>query len=290
MANLPNEDREKRVIATGPNQGFTVRGLTGFYTDADKLDYGVNVQGHECGVYGESVDTPTPTNRKTIEDGTGVCGVGDNYGVFGKGITTAGVHGENEASGTGVFGVALDVGAIGVAGISQVKKRRSKKKAQGIGIVGATESGQGYGVVGLSVDSLTLTGPTSVPRPRLNDRTGMPEIGGVGSGIGVFGGSGTGTGVYGQSSTGRGGTFEATQLAAQVRLVPAEQETLTPQLPKNGKVGDMLMIRNTAKNVDGKTEDKCSLWLCIPEPGQPDRDDSNLWREVLLGQFVTGFY
>ena len=119
--------------------------------------------------------------------------------------------------------------------------------------------------------------------PRPEDTAGID-----GSGIGVFGGSGTGTGVYGQSSTGRGGTFESTQLAAQVRLVPAKQETLAPQLPKFGKVGDMLMIRNTAKNVDGKIEDKCSLWLCIPQPGNPDGDDSNLWQQVLLGQLATG--
>ena len=64
MPNLPNETVKKRVVATGPNEGFTVRGETGFYTESDKLDYGVNVQGKKCGVYGECVHTTPPTDRQ----------------------------------------------------------------------------------------------------------------------------------------------------------------------------------------------------------------------------------
>ena len=54
MSDLPNEDREKRHVATGPNVGLSIRGLTGFFTNAASLDFGVNVQGIHCGVYEES--------------------------------------------------------------------------------------------------------------------------------------------------------------------------------------------------------------------------------------------
>jgi hypothetical protein len=199
---------DDQFTATGP--AFTGAGFerAAFSTGRVGTDstYGVNVQGSICGVYGESVNTFPPTNRTTREDRTGVCGVGDNYGVFGKGRTTAGVHGENDASGSGVFGLAQDVGAIGVAGISQVKNPNPevKKTAEGVGIVGATESGKGFGVVGLSVDSLTLTEPTTVPRPAqdINGQVVLPNN--LGSGIGVLGASAAGTAVFAVSGTGNG--------------------------------------------------------------------------------------
>ena len=212
MPNLPNELREKRVVATGPNQGFTVRGVTGFYTEAATLDYGVNVQGNKCGVYGECVHT-TPTDRKSetlppdpTDNGIGVCGVGDDYGVFGKGFLYAGVHGENGSNGTGVFGLGLNDTAIGVAGISKVKKQGSKSTGGGIGIVGATESGQGFGVVGLGMESLDDT-PRSVPMPIIDIKGNLLFGDKLGSGIGVVGASRYGTGVHGASQKARGGVI-----------------------------------------------------------------------------------
>ena len=69
------------------------------------------VQGSKCGVYGESVSLPTNRETPEFRAMTGVCGIGNDYGVFGKGFTTAGVYGENEASGAGVTGEALGGGA-----------------------------------------------------------------------------------------------------------------------------------------------------------------------------------
>jgi hypothetical protein len=145
-----------------------------------------------------------------------VCGVGDNYGVFGKGFTQAGVYGENEANGTGVFGIALNDSAIGVAGMSRVKHQQSKSDAQGIGIVGATESGKGFGVVGLSVNSLdqeepdiVLLSPSTVPKVGRNKDGSLLFPDNLGKGTGVLGGSGTEAGVRGFSRTGEGGQFES---------------------------------------------------------------------------------
>jgi hypothetical protein len=65
-----------QFTATGP--AFTGAGFprAAFSTGADSTDstYGGNVQASECGVYGESVNTPPPTDRKTLEQRTGVWG------------------------------------------------------------------------------------------------------------------------------------------------------------------------------------------------------------------------
>jgi hypothetical protein len=108
--------------------------------------------------------------------------------------------GENEGNGTGVVGFARDVGATGVVGISKVRDPDVKKKASSIGIVGATEAGRGFGVVGLSVGELA-------PPEQASDipRVGRDEEGRVvvqspahfSGGIGVLGASGSETGVLG---------------------------------------------------------------------------------------------
>jgi hypothetical protein len=274
---MADDLEEHRFVATGPNDGFTVRGLTGFYTEAELLDYGANVQGKLCGVYGESVNTPPPTNRTTLEQRTGVCGVGDNYGVVGKGFTTVSVYGENEASGTGVFGVALNAGAIDVAGISHVKAKQPMPDpdAAGIGIVGATESGKGFGVIGLSVDSLEPDpgsvpfGPTRVPKVGHDKDGNLVFPNNLGKGTGVLGASGTGEGGHFESEEGRGAVFSSGPRIAQIRLVPLQQNTPAPRLPARGKVGDLIVIRNTATivNEGGNTRniDMATLWLCIPK-------------------------
>ena len=205
MPNLPNEDVEKRVVATGPNQGSSVRGVTGFFTAADKLDYGVNVQGNRCGVYGES-GNPIHSRTAPIDsrEQVGVCGIGLSYGVFGRGFLRAGVYGEIENRGAGVAGQAVGGNAIGVAGIRVATSINSKPTDRGSGIIGVTEGGDGFGVVGLSVDTLIdelqQLGPKVVPQP-VRDIDGR-FVNTDGSGIGVFGGSGAGVGVQGVSGSG----------------------------------------------------------------------------------------
>jgi hypothetical protein len=82
---------EDQFTATGPafeGAGFA---RTAFSTGREGTDstYGVNVQGSVCGVYGEIGGSST--NREA-EIRAGVCGVGHDYGVFGKGLTEAGVR------------------------------------------------------------------------------------------------------------------------------------------------------------------------------------------------------
>jgi hypothetical protein len=304
---MPHEDQ---FTATGPafsGSAFPFAGFSNASTDSLETThtYGVNVIGTECGVYGESVNTPPPTDREKPSGARiGVCGVGDTHGVFGMGFEKAGVQGENAnaTNGVGVFGLARDQNTNGVVGISKVAKPVEFPDARGAGVVGATECGGGFGVIGLScfVNSLSDEA-TQIARPSIDDQGKVVDTGSLGGGIGVFGASGNGTGVYGYgkdfgtgvyglSSNGRGGEFESMTLMAQVRLVPFKKKALFAQLPlpKNGKVGDMLMIRNTAENQDGQTEDRCSLWLCVPTLGQPGFEDSSQWQEVVLGNSVTG--
>jgi hypothetical protein len=57
-------------------------------------------------------------------------------------------------------------------------------------------------------------------------------------------------------------------------------------LPKAGRVGDLLLIRNTVVVEGHLMSDQCSLWLCVPTPGIPI--GGARWQEVVLGQRVTG--
>jgi hypothetical protein len=80
---------DDQFTATGP--AFTGAGFprAAFSTNRVGTDstYGLNVQGSECGVYGESGlknssrDSPTSSTENV-----GVCGVGLTYGVFGRGF------------------------------------------------------------------------------------------------------------------------------------------------------------------------------------------------------------
>ena len=197
---------DDQFTATGP--AFTGAGFprAAFSTGREGTDstYGVNVQGSECGVYGESVNTAPRTNRETPKAKTGVTGVGDGSGVFGRGRAVAGVHGETQ-----------NFDAIGVVGVSKDKRKPPDFNASGVGVLGATESFRGFGVVGLSIDSLGLTDSTQLPRPGRDPETGTPALpnefrGKLGGGTGVYGETGifpkgalgTSTGVFGVGGTG----------------------------------------------------------------------------------------
>jgi len=197
---------EDQFTATGP--AFTGAGFprAAFSTGRLGTDstYGVNVQGSECGVYGECVNTAPRTDRKTPKTKIGVTGVGDGSGVFGRGRAVAGVHGETQ-----------NFDAIGVVGVSKDKRRPPDSNASGVGVLGATESFRGFGVVGLSIDSLVLTDSTQLPRPGRDPETGTPALpnefrGKLGGGTGVYGETGifpkgalgTSTGVFGVGGTG----------------------------------------------------------------------------------------
>lgn len=154
---------DDQFTATGP--AFTGAGFAraAFSTGRAGTDstYGVNVQGSFCGVYGESTSAP---DRNADVEGVGVFGVGQNFGLFGKGSPNGGI--------AGVFG---------------------QHNRGGVAIFGAAMRG-GTGVVGASVGALGNP---------LNTLAGMGDPA-DGSGTGVFGTSGDGAGVRGSSKGGNG--------------------------------------------------------------------------------------
>jgi hypothetical protein len=112
------------------------------------------------------------------------------------------------------------------------------------------------------------------------------------TGIGVFGienkigvsGVGDEIGVTGFSKDGRGGIFQTGERSAQIRLVPIQQDTSQPKLPKDGNVGDLILIRNTAR-IEERLVDVCSLWLCIPEDFNSQQ--SKQWQKIHLDPTVV---
>jgi hypothetical protein len=101
-------------------------------------------------------------------------------------------------------------------------------------------------------------------------------------------------GVKGIGAEGRGGVFQS-EHSAQMQLVPARRppqgkeqasfiptviadpSRLGPELPREGRGGDLMSI------VDG--EGQCSLWFCVREgtSNGPAR-----WAQVLLGPSFDG--
>jgi hypothetical protein len=164
---------EDQFTATGPS--FTEAGFerAAFSTGREGTDstYGVNVQGSFCGVYGESA----PDSDRTADvPGVGVFGVGQNFGVFGKGTPGGGI--------AGVFG---------------------QHNRGGVGIIGAAMRG-GTGIVGASVGSLGNPLATFAPVKDPADGSGTGVFGTSGEGAGVRGSSREGNGVIGTSMAGDG--------------------------------------------------------------------------------------
>ena len=196
---MPHDDQ---FTATGP--AFTGAGFprAAFSTGRLGTDstYGVNVQGSECGVYGESrpglPQGELGTTRTTVK-GTGVCGIGANVGVSGEG-TLAGVRGvvKGGSDKSGVVGSNFNDGP-GVAGFSH-SSLIADSLGTGIGVVGA--SNKGAGVVGLSKRNVVLRDENSGGGVVIPDQN--TDVGGEGTG--VIGASGSGTGVEGVSNSGAG--------------------------------------------------------------------------------------
>ena len=279
---------EDQFTATGP--AFTGSGFprAGFSTNRAGADfiYGVNVQGERCGVYGESVKGGSGKRESDVE-GVGIHGFGENFGVYGNGTRgIAGVYGGHSRGGIGVLGAAMR-GATAVVGVSMASIGNplstfrdgmpNPPDGSGVGVFGA--SGTGAGVRGTSDEG---------NGGAFSSNAGDGVFGQSNSGSGVTGFSESGVGVAGVSGEDRGGVFKSGENVAQIRLAPQRQRTRFPQLPRSGKVGDMIMIRHRASRIriDGSSRgDDCSLWLCIPKDSS---DDSDQWREVMLGQAVTG--
>jgi hypothetical protein len=195
------------------------------------------------------------------EVGTGVFGQG-SIGVTGQGTSDAGVKG------TGGEFKADETGTTGVIGFGGKGRDKNGNPRQGTGVVGV---GSGD----------ALFPPFTEPL-----ETGVYGMGRDG----VKGMGKEGVGGRFESMEDRGGVFSSGRRAAQIRLVPLQQDTPDPMLPARGKVGDLIVVRNTAKVVDerGNTSirDDCTLWLCVPS--DPSTMDSNKWQQILLGSVKTG--
>jgi len=137
--------------------------------------YGLNVQGDRCGVYGESV--MVGGDRESTNEGVGVHGFGENFGVVGNGNRgIAGVYGQNNRDHIGTIGAAMG-GGTGVVGASL--QALGNPLATWQEIPSTSTGGSGTGVWGIS-----------------------------GKGTGVQGQSESGVGIFGTSTSGLAGQFD----------------------------------------------------------------------------------
>ena len=252
--------------ATGPPQSTSGHPFSAVSTRASHMRYGVNVQGEVTGVYAESVIGGTPRESHIDSGGIGVYGVGDVYGVFGRikqgNRALAAVVGRHDGAGIGTIGAALD--------------RPGPRK--------------GIGVVGISNTTVTDASFQTLPDPARGSGTGV--YGTSGSGPGVRGTSRSGSGVVGESQTSAGGEFKSGPQHAQVHLVPhaiggslpaptavpsRERKLAADQLPRNGKIGDLLLTEHD--DAVG-----CILWVCV----RGSTRGQARWAQVLLGTPIKG--
>ena len=228
---MANDDQ---FTAEGPAWAGAGKKNAAFSTASTDSTYGINVQGWVCGVYGESIpgdkiDPDPESDREATVGGVGVQGIGQNFGVYGKGVRNP-ITGEGAGGKAGVFGEH----AFG-----------------GVAIVGAAMRG-GTGIIGASVyrvgNPLRFLDGASLRKPA------------DGSGTGVFGTSGSGFGVHGSSNSGPGGVFESTD-NAQIRLPPRVMES--PEGSVAGAGGELL-----ATIADGVSRLGSALGPAIlPQPG-----------------------
>ncbi len=263
----------------------------GFHTDpnADEdggpIRFGANVQGDNCGVYGESLSSRRSLGDRTAKDGTGVHGVGELFGVYGISgdISPNNNNGFDDRPGfgshpTGVVGVSLH--GPGVVGTSEIIASDSADSTRIFEVTDATNGVVGIsksktGVVGLHYGGIT----TQLPQDALDGLTGS----------GVYGLSNNGAGIRGFSESDRGGVF-VTGHEAQLQLTPLRvprnpaqgppppRTEFIPLLPKDGKAGDLFAAEDLS-NVG----ELCQLWFCVRSAngGNPAQ-----WRQVTLGPVV----
>jgi hypothetical protein len=285
----------------------------GFFTDANNITYGVNVQGvdttHQgCGVYAEAM-LHSPGLRKS-QDGSrpGVWGVGDHYGVYGASNmlytsqnddtprlspdALAGIDplDPRAKGGIGVVGASLHV--PGVIGTSDI--RDSTK-----GLFVDEIIPHPAGVMGLSLTSIGVMGVNvaganpnaNVPQQIL---TVLPQ-----SNSGIFGWSMSGHGgVFGSAAPVIDGTPvpPVNQGSAQIRLLPAQVSSvdikaqqpppnLRPSLPRAGQAGDLMAVIGPSSA--GAPPATVQLWFCI-QSGGTAAHPAALWAKVQFSEVIQG--
>jgi hypothetical protein len=282
---------DDQFTAMGPSFRDSGFPKTAFSTSSpsDFLD-GVHVQAARCGVVGEGLQASADTTDVgSTFPGVGVEGRGVNLGVLGVGRENAiaSVFGQGNRCKVGVLGVAMDrrgdprVGVIGASvknlGNPLQTFRRAPEPADGSGTGVLGTSGTGDGVRGTSDTGDGVRGASSM---------GNGVHGKSDEGTGVAAESISGVAVSAVSTSNRAGVFQSGTNIAQISLVPLEQKTAEPELPKDGNVGDILLILNKTKLGHTVVHQKCSLWLCVPSAGRLGWSVS--WQEIQLGRVVTG--
>jgi len=74
-------------------------------------------------------------------------------------------------------------------------------------------------------------------------------------------------------------------VAANINLRPTEQPGGDPKLPATGRVGDLVLLRNTTGL--GVSE-SVTLWLCVDVDQERARLGVSHWKQVQLGDSVEG--
>jgi hypothetical protein len=251
-------------------------GANGYWTDATRLNYGVNVQGNTAGVYAEALaDSP---GTRASPGGTGVCGWGDSIGVFGFGFQAGGLGSSVgpqplDSRPTGVWGMAAP--PIGSASIVQVVGVRGDCSGalQGTGVHGTSQVG--IGVWGGSAGSVGVFGQAQDPSAALDFYAANFAVTAGVFGIGFnYGGVFRWGGPQPDDANNMvtPPNFANIQLTA-VKLgdypkkptatpfVPPKTPPTPPDLPRNGQPGDILVVDQTGVK-------DAQVWICLASAPQ----------------------
>jgi hypothetical protein len=261
---------DNQFTATGPSHETSGMTKAAFSTvppvDISDFEFGVHVNGRRFGVVGASSK-----------------GIFPQHGI-------AGVHGVGRGCKFGVLGTAMgNIATTGVVGASVTNTNNLNNLNVPSEEVELDVGGDGTGVLGMSGNGPGVSGSSeSGPGVSGSSESGLGVSGSSESGPGVSARSSANAGLRAISDSNRGGVFQSGHNVGQINLVPLEQETREPRLPKDGKVGDLLLIRNTVPLEPGSLpHDTCSLWLCVPTGGTVVAGIAR-WREIKLGDPVTG--
>ncbi|HEX5610508.1 MAG TPA: hypothetical protein VFX45_10515 [Solirubrobacterales bacterium] len=237
---------DSQFVATGPIETASDPDFAAFSTGwtNPEFDYGANVQGGICGVYGTALHGGERRAPQNVPKGMGVCAIGIQTGLYAE--TTEGGVGVRAES------VGRHSGE-GVRGTGNVK-----------GVVGVTEPSRGaegdfragvFGTVNAELEPL----PPAIVR-----EMGDAGVAGVSSprGPGVVGISQSGAAIDGRSHRGPAGLFQSAH-AAQIRL---HLDLTEP--PEQGTAGELLA---TATSAPISPDPEASLWFCTKGsvPGRP---------------------
>jgi hypothetical protein len=305
---MSSDNQYTALGASGPPTKF------GFYTDANNITFGVNVQGIDttgvgCGVYAEAIAASPGLRSNQTGSHPGVWAVGDHYGAYGasKDLYTVGPPAIDSTPRLNPELRTPPVpvkGSVGVAGASRHVP----------GVIGTSDVaepsttfldgpnsllGNSVGVMGLSTTSFGVVGAnisTNTPVPSQVKFLFNPPV------------PNSSAGVFGWSLHGRGGVFASAtpvveippfpptnQGAAQVRLVPdpvSAADTATappprqplPSLPRMGLAGDLIAVDVTPQQGGSATQ----LWFCIRSGFL--NGAAATWAQISFGVTIEGKY